>query len=398
MKLCLAFTVQSIGVAIYNVYFHPLSKFPGPILAAATPIPFAYRVFNGRGVDWLQYLHVRYGKVVRVCPNELSYVDPAAWLEILSNRPLLPKPSWRLHDTPGLMPNMNEVVSHTEHDLMRRIIAPGFSDRALRKQEYIVQNYTTLLVKHFQEAVMHTGNGSAEVELHQWFQFTTFDIIGDLFFGESFHSLENSEHHPWVKTIFKGAKISVQLSAVQYLGPLDYLVRLFMPKAVIRMAAEHYNWSRKRVESRVAQGSGREDIMSNILGENSDKDIAVTREAVESNSALIILAGSETVAITLASTTWFLLKTPLAFKRLQQEIRTSFNSGEEITMAATASLPYLHAAILEALRLHPPQALATPPRVVDRPDVVVCGQLIPMGVRTPLPIIPPPSILSTNLH
>lgn len=193
------------------------------------------------------------------------------------------------------------------------------------------------------------------------------------------------------ETIFKGAQISTQLSAARYLSPLDYLVRFLLPKAVIRMAAEHYNWSRKRVELRVTQGSGRKDMMSYILRENSDKDRAVTREALDSNSALIVLAGSETVAITVASATWFLLKNPLAFKRLQQEIRSSFHSAEEITMAATASLPYLHAVILEALRLHPPQPLAVPPRVVDRPDVLVCGQLIPMGVRTPLPIISPPS-------
>lgn len=398
MKLCLAFTVQSISVAIYNVYFHPLSKFPGPILATATPIPFAYRVFNGRSVDWLQDLHVRYGKVVRVRPNELSYADPAAWHDIFLKRPLLPKPSFKLYDTPGLIPNMNEVVSHTEHTLMRRILAPGFSDRALKELECLVQKYTTLLVKRFQKAVMDTGNGSADVELYQWCQFTALDIIGDLFFGESFHSLENSKHHSWVKAIFKGAKISTQLCAARYLSPLLHLVGFLLPKAVIRMAAEHYNWSRKRVESRVAQGSGREDMMSYILRENSDKDRAVTREALYSNSALIILAGSETVAVTVASTTWFLLKNPLVFKRLKQEIRSSFNSAEEITMVATASLPYLHAVILEALRLHPPQPLAVPPRVVNRPDVVVCGQLIPMGVRTPLPIISPPSSLSSNLH
>ena len=212
MKLCLALSVQAIGLIIYNVFFHPLSKYPGPILAAATPIPFAYRVFNGRGVDWLQYLHERYGKVVRVRPNELSFADSTAWHDIFSNRPLLPKPSWRLFKVPGLLPNMNEVVSHTEHNRMRRILAPGFSDGALRKQEYIVQNYMTLLVKHIQERVKHADNEFTEVELHKNFQFTTFDIIGDLLFGESFHSLENSEHHPWVKTIFKGAKFSMQLS------------------------------------------------------------------------------------------------------------------------------------------------------------------------------------------
>lgn len=394
MKLCLAFTVQSIGVAIYNVYFHPLSKFPGPILATATSIPFAYRVFNGCGVDWLQYLHERYGKVVRVRPNELSYANPAAWHDIFSSRPLLSRPFFRVIDTPGLVPNMNEELSHTEHNRLRKILAPGFSDRALREQEHIVQKYTTLLVKRFQEAVMDTDNGSADIELHQWYQFTSFDIIGDLFLGESFHSLENSEHHPWVKAMFKGVKISMQLSAARYLSPLDHLVKFLLPKAVHRMTADHYNWSREKVELRISQGSGREDMISYILREISDKDKAVTREALDSNCAFIILAGSETVAITGASTTWFLLKNPLAFKRLQQEIRSSFNSAEEITIAATAGLPYLHAVILEALRLHPAQPLATPPRVVDRPDAVVCGQLIPMGVRTPLPINPFPSITS----
>lgn len=104
--------------------------------------------------------------MVRVRPNEVTYADPAAWLDTFSSRPPLLKPSFRLHDTPGLIPDMSGVVSHTEHDLMRRILASGFSDRVLREQECIVQNYKTLLVKRFQEAVMHTGNGSAEVELH----------------------------------------------------------------------------------------------------------------------------------------------------------------------------------------------------------------------------------------
>lgn len=119
MKLCLAFTVQSIGVAIYNVYFHPLSK---------SPFHFAYRVFNGRGVDWLQYHHERYGKLVPVRPNELSYTDPTAWDNIFLSHPLLSKPFFKVFDNPGLIPNMNEVVSHTEHNLIRGIIAPGFSE------------------------------------------------------------------------------------------------------------------------------------------------------------------------------------------------------------------------------------------------------------------------------
>lgn len=75
--------------------------------------------------------------MVRIRPNELSYADPTAWLEILSIRPLLPKPSCRLFYVPGLVPNMNGVVSHAEHNRLGRILVPGFPLGALRKQENI---------------------------------------------------------------------------------------------------------------------------------------------------------------------------------------------------------------------------------------------------------------------
>lgn len=148
--------------------------------------------------------------------------------------------------------------------------------------------------------VKHAGNGSGEVELHQCFHFATFDIIGGLLFGEFFHSLENSEHHLWKETIVKGAKVCVQLSVVQHLGRIDYLVRWSLPKAVIRMSAEHYNGSREKVDSRIARGFGLEDMMSHIMRGNFDKDKPVTREATDSNA---VIASSETAVITLDSTT-----------------------------------------------------------------------------------------------
>ena len=84
--------VKILVTAIYNVYFHPLSKFPGPKSAAATPLPFIRRVINGHWVEWTTLLHEKYGEVVRIHPDELSVISASAWQEIYNTRPQLPKP------------------------------------------------------------------------------------------------------------------------------------------------------------------------------------------------------------------------------------------------------------------------------------------------------------------
>jgi hypothetical protein len=57
----------------YNLYFHPLASYPGPKLAAATPLPWATAVFFRRISHWVHELHQKYGDIVRIGPNELSY-------------------------------------------------------------------------------------------------------------------------------------------------------------------------------------------------------------------------------------------------------------------------------------------------------------------------------------
>lgn len=64
---------------IYNLFFHPLRGYPGPLLCRATPLPRMRARLAGRSPLQSLELHKRYGKVVRVSPNELSYSDGDAW-------------------------------------------------------------------------------------------------------------------------------------------------------------------------------------------------------------------------------------------------------------------------------------------------------------------------------
>ena len=64
--------------AIYNIYFHPLSKFPGPKLYAASPIPISWHMLAGDIGFKVKDLNEKYGEVVRIAPDELAFITAAA--------------------------------------------------------------------------------------------------------------------------------------------------------------------------------------------------------------------------------------------------------------------------------------------------------------------------------
>lgn len=62
---------QIVGVGIYRVYFHPLSKYPGPHLAKFTTLYGAYHGYKGDWSATLFDLHQKHGDYVRWNPHFL---------------------------------------------------------------------------------------------------------------------------------------------------------------------------------------------------------------------------------------------------------------------------------------------------------------------------------------
>ena len=67
---------------VYNIYFHPLTSYPGPLHLVASDIPLAVLSLLGTSQYQLKAAHDKYGEIVRIAPGTLSYIKPQAWNDI----------------------------------------------------------------------------------------------------------------------------------------------------------------------------------------------------------------------------------------------------------------------------------------------------------------------------
>lgn len=210
--------VYVVCTILYNTLLHPLRKYPGSVFAAATPLPLMYSRAMGQIVKWTQVQHNRYGSVVRMSPNELSFIDAEAWDNIFGHGraskfknvefikdPRLVGPD--LFVKPGEPAGIMRA-DHSAHATQRRLLSPAFSDKALKDQEPLLQSYVDILINQWR-TICDKGNatGDAVADLVLWYNFTTFDIMADLTFGEPLHMLDRGEYTPWVNALFTTFKL-----------------------------------------------------------------------------------------------------------------------------------------------------------------------------------------------
>lgn len=91
---------------------------------------------------------------------------------------------------------------------MRQVVMPAFTERALAKQEPIIQSYTSLMIGKMLKQATNLDNveKGAIIDIVDWFNWFTFDVIGELTLGESFDCLSNEANHQWVSLIFNSLK------------------------------------------------------------------------------------------------------------------------------------------------------------------------------------------------
>ena len=175
---------------IYNVFFHPLRSFPGPPAFIISRIPFCYKVLRGTLTHDVLKFHEKYGEVVRIAPDELAFCNPKAWQDIMGHKNMADEfaKQPKFYRPMPERERVNVINSGREdHSRLRRTMAHGFSDKSMQAQEPVIGKYIDLLIKRLHE---NGSGGSKALDLGLWYNYTTFDVIGDLAFGTLSESIK----------------------------------------------------------------------------------------------------------------------------------------------------------------------------------------------------------------
>ncbi|KAL0929777.1 cytochrome p450 [Colletotrichum truncatum] len=368
------------SIVFYNLFLHPLRDYPGPILLRVTRIGYCYKLIRGTLPFDILQLHKVYGDVVRIAPDELAYNNVTAWKDIMGHRGRGAaefKKYQHFYNSSKAMPTTIVSSNGREHADLRRTMSHGFSESSLRNQEPLVMKYIDGLVQKLHEM---SRSDTKAIDLMAWYNFTTFDIIGDLAFGEPFGCIRDSDYHPWIRGIFASVRLgTVVQTANHYPFFKKILFSLLSTKSSREKKAHNLVMATEKLQRRIAAGSKQErpDLIEGLLKKKDEMGLSMPQLIANSNT--LIIAGSETTATLLSGVTYQLLKSGHALRTLTEEVRSRFKASSDINIVSVGQLPYMMACLNETLRIYPPVASGLP-RVTPASGATICGRLVPGNV------------------
>ena len=267
--------------ATRDVFFHPLSCFPGSTTWIASRLPYARSMRRGNFIRDLKRMHDYHGPIVRYSDTQLSFTSPQAWQDIYGhhggekNFPRHPK--WY-----QLAPNgVHSIMSadNATHTRIRRLLAHAFSDKALREQEPLIQVYVDLFV----DRLTTKAASRTPVNIRDYFMFTTFDVASDLEFGKPLGCLQREHYHYWIAVMLSHFKRLVHLTSILMVAPfLRPIVGVLIPKNVREQRKKRFDFTVESVGRRLEVGDDpkRSDFMTFVCRHNEDKK-GMTRPEID---------------------------------------------------------------------------------------------------------------------
>ncbi|PVH97979.1 putative cytochrome P450 [Periconia macrospinosa] len=361
---------------IYNLWFHPLAKFPGPWLARSTLLWRMFFSMRGRFHRVIEQQHQKYGPVFRVSPNELSFGSVGSWKAIYAPPPSAPPLTktefYTMYGSGFKSLCIASERDPSNHNRMKRSLAGGFSSKALFEQEEIVQQ----CVDQFVQKIGEAAKGSEPVDMKSWYEMVAFDVLGEMAFGESFHCVDSGKPHFWQQMTTEHLFFITLLDNMRRYPLLRQIGSTLLPSLTTSIRDKHSGYSRSQVSKRLAHKGARKDILANVVAKVETGE--VPQEELTAHASTLILAGGETVGTFMTAATYWLCKTPSTQQKLRKEIRDRYERYEDIDAASAMKLPYVQAVINEALRIYPPASQGFPR---TSPGAMIDGYYVPKGTE-----------------
>lgn len=355
------------------------------------------------------------GPIVRVTPGEVSIASPSAAKEIHKFRSEYLKTQFYEDSSFDEAQNVFTTADPVYHAEWRRLYARAVSQGNLINFQPLIQKYVALLIRQIEREKGEQG----WVDLVKWFKCFTSDVTGELSVGSGLRALETGEvsclscsrqsathfrndrrkplapdnnvinltpahrcvmtqESQYVKDIKRVMPLNI-LRLALWQGDFAKTRHLpFFPFSALRgvgerlsaLAKAYIDDYRARISSGGAGSTKQTILLDKALetqaasGDGAERGCNISEHEITSNAVLLMLAGTDTTANTLAYMHWLLFTYPDVKERLVREIDDAGMPAQP-GIEDLARLKYLECFMLEAMRLYGAAPGPLPRKVVS---------------------------------
>ncbi|KAL8889763.1 MAG: hypothetical protein Q9215_003005 [Flavoplaca cf. flavocitrina] len=300
-------------------------------------------------------MHEQYGPIVRVNPEELHIQDLEFYDQLYRRENKLDKfpGQTKMFGMPGIF---FTTETHELHRLLRSPYTPFFSRKSISDMSGFITDRLDTLCRRI------TGSKKQGVPMPLGLGFValTTDVTSNHALGDCFHLLERddlgSEYHHLMLGFIQGGHFIKHLTYIyNFMQALPGPVLLWL-RPSLRLAITMMKKMQSDAQSIIddIRGERREPIpglyLSVIQSRLEWQDNLAETIAREGMSLLI--AGSETTAMTLSLITYHLLANPDMLAKLREALEQTIPDPNSLpSLTQLEAIPYLYACIQEGLRL-----------------------------------------------
>ncbi|KAF3036928.1 hypothetical protein E8E12_005412 [Didymella heteroderae] len=291
---------------VYAKILHPLAKVPGPLWPSLSRTWLMVRMYYGDYHIAQVALHDKYGPLIRIAPNELSYSKPDGVPVIYRLSRPLEKTDWYwAWKGAGLKSqiNMFTITDEKMHTAYRRVVGTVYSLSNILKNEKKMDENVQLLLGRLDGFVER----KEEVDLGLWLEMYAYDNIGSVFGGKPFGFLETGSDY--------GGYIAAVHKAMPFLS-------------VVTMAPSYARTALMAVAATVPS------LLRAVLAVDG-----IRKTSVAGEMWVAVIAGADSTAGGLRAVIYHLLKYPRVMVKLTAEVDEAFKSG-------TLTHPVQHAQVI----------------------------------------------------
>ncbi|OTB10574.1 hypothetical protein K445DRAFT_70027 [Daldinia sp. EC12] len=359
------------SMTTYRIFFHRLSGFPGPKLAAVSKFWHVYQVRFSTNYLLMTDLHKRYGNLIRTGPNEITIIHPRAIHLLDGWGSTTTKDVW--YDI--LVPKMSVVFTRSEqhHKDTLKAWTQALSGKAMRHFNVRVSHHVNALCNCLKT------RGNQNVNVNDIISQFTFDVMADILFSRSYNLLSTNGWHPYLEHRKHALPFLGPINDTTWIGHMMFCLTPFWKRVKdwFYMVSFCVDKIQERLEPKIDMAAYFIDEYHKLEGVY---DLDKRNLHLQGTAATAVIAGSDTTRSALIAAVWFLTKYPGHVRKLFDEIQTVDINDPN----ALGTLPHLEGFIAETLRLLPP-AMSGGARITGPEGLQVDDTLIPPGVKVTAP-------------